>query len=53
MPFMYIKFIMTLLCALKFSGSFQHYYFSFQFRYEKKNRKKQQKKTVTKIRMCW
>ena len=32
MPFMYIKFIMTLLWAFTFCGGFQHYYFSFRFR---------------------
>ena len=39
MPFMYIKFFMTLLCAFKFCGGFQHYYFSFQFRNVKKKKK--------------
>ena len=39
MPFMYIKFIMTLLCAFTrflFCGGFQHYYYSFQFHHGKK-----------------
>ena len=34
MPFMYKKFVMTLLCAFTFCGGFQHYYFSFRFRNE-------------------
>ena len=37
MPFMYIKFVMTLLCAFTFCGGFQHYYFSFRFRNRKKH----------------
>ena len=36
MPFMYTKFVMTLLCAFTFCGGFQHYYFSFRFRNRKK-----------------
>ena len=36
MPFMYIKFVMP--CAFTFCGGFQHYYFSFRFRNEKKKR---------------
>ena len=32
MPFMYIKFVMTLLCAFTFCGGFQHYYFTSRFR---------------------
>ena len=39
MPFMYIKFVMTLLCAFMFCGGFQHYYFSSRFLNEKKKKK--------------
>ena len=45
MPFMYIKFVMTLLCAFTFCDGFQHYYFSFRLRNGKK------KKNITEIRM--
>ena len=45
MPFMYIKFVMTLLCAFTFCGGFQHYYFSSRFR----NGKKKKKKTLPKL----
>ena len=38
MPFMYIKFVMTLLCAYTFCGGFQHCYFSFRFRNGKKKK---------------
>ena len=40
MPFMYIKFVMTLLCAFTFCGGFQHYYFSFWFHNGKKKKEK-------------
>ena len=46
MPFMYIKFVMTLPCAFTFCGGFQHYYFSFRFRNGKKKKKK---KTLPKL----
>ena len=48
MPFMYIKFVMTLLYAFAFCGDFQHYYFNFRFRNEKKKKKKK-KKTLPKL----
>ena len=38
MSFMYIKFVMTLLCAFTFCGGFQHYYYSSRFRTEKKKK---------------
>ena len=44
MPFMYIKFVMTLLCAFTFDGGFQHYHFSSRFRNGKKKKKKKKKK---------
>ena len=37
---MYIKFVMTLLCAYTFCGGVQHCYFSFRFRNGKKKKKK-------------
>ena len=35
-PFMFIKFVMTLLCAFTFCDGFQHCYFNFRFRNGKK-----------------
>ena len=35
-PFMFIKFVMTLLCAFTFCGGFQYCYFNFRFRNGKK-----------------
>ena len=43
-PFMCIKFVMTLMCAFTFCGGFQHCYFNFRFRNEKKKKKKKRKK---------
>ena len=45
MPFMYIKFVMTLPSAFTFCGGFQHYYFNFRFR----NGEKKKKKKVPKL----
>ena len=47
MPFMYIKIVMTLLCAFMFWGGFQHYYFNFRFRNGEK--KKPKKKPLPKL----
>ena len=43
-PFMCIKFVMTLMCAFTFCGGFQHCYFNFRFRNEKKKKKKKKKR---------
>ena len=37
-PFMFIKFVMTLLCAFTFCGGFQHCYFNFRFCNKKKKK---------------